>query len=500
MSLKRYGAFVSILAVGHLLVPDGWWRTITYQGIGAIALVTAVIGVRRWRPDATRAWWFVIVGATLCLSADLLYDLYLRLWKTDPFPSIADVLYLAGYVFYGAGLMIMVRRRAAKDRGDLIDAAIIAGGLGLMVWVFMVVPTVQEDGSLPARVVSLAYPLLDLFLLVLLVRLLTGRGGLAVGNLACGMLAGAFVSLLTADIVFAFLEDYVNGTAGMIATRVVDEFFLATNLLIGAAALHPLMTDLTRWGRVPVPRLSRPRLGVLTSAALLAPIVLLARSHLGGVDAWVGTSIAVASALMFVLVVLRMLGLIRQVETQAHELTALSLRDPLTGAANRRGWELRLTEGLATASRRRDPLCVALIDLDHFKRFNDTYGHQAGDDLLRQAVAAWQTQMRPQDVLARYGGEEFILFLADTSMKQAGQILERLRKAVPHGQTVSAGVAMWDFEETAEQLTARADAALYSAKHAGRDRVVLAGYLDLDLGSEHPDGAPGRNLGSEKHG
>jgi len=129
---------------------------------------------------------------------------------------------------------------------------------------------------------------------------------------------------------------------------------------------------------------------------------------------------------------------------------------------------------ISTAQRRDTPLCVALIDVDHFKQLNDMSGHQAGDRLLKSAAASWRSALRPADVLARPGGDEFTLVLPDCDLDHASVVLERLRAATPAGRTCSIGVAQWDRREAAEHLVARVDEALYAAKQGGRDRVVLA--------------------------
>jgi diguanylate cyclase len=115
-----------------------------------------------------------------------------------------------------------------------------------------------------------------------------------------------------------------------------------------------------------------------------------------------------------------------------------------------------------------------MLDLDGFKHFNDRRGHQAGDRLLKQAAASWASHLRASEMLARYGGEEFSLLLPGCTLKDAKQLLERLRSAMPDGETVSAGIACWDEHEGADALVGRADAALYEAKRAGRDRFVTA--------------------------
>jgi diguanylate cyclase (GGDEF)-like protein len=161
-------------------------------------------------------------------------------------------------------------------------------------------------------------------------------------------------------------------------------------------------------------------------------------------------------------------ALMRQLELVARE-------DPLTGVTNRRGLDAGLPLELSRALRSGQPLAVVMIDLDHFKRFNDRRGHGAGDALLRQAAQAWAKLLRPTDMLARYGGEEFTLVLPGCPHEQAVQLVDRLRPGVPEHQTFSAGVALWDGAETATELLQRADQALLQAKKSGRNRTMIAG-------------------------
>lgn len=156
------------------------------------------------------------------------------------------------------------------------------------------------------------------------------------------------------------------------------------------------------------------------------------------------------------------------------EVRRLAAIDPLTGIYNRRSWDEHLERELARARRERRPLSLLMIDLDHFKRFNDARGHPAGDQLLAQTATVWRSMIRATDILARYGGEEFAIALPDCSPDDAVLIADRLRSAMPLGQTCSAGVACWDGQEAAAGLVARADRALYQAKEQGRNRVVIA--------------------------
>src|SRR5918996_1975290 len=182
-------------------------------------------------------------------------------------PSAADGFYLAGYVPLAVGLLLLIRARTpGRDRASLIDAAIIATGLDLLSWVFLMKPAATDSSlTVVGRIIAIAYPAADV-------------------------------------------------------------------LLLGQA-----------WGR-------------------------------SGIDA---AAIGIGSIVLFLLVVARMAGLIRQVEHQAAQLEQLAERDPLTGAANRRAWGRAPPVEMDRARRAGAPLAVALLDLDYFKRFNDTYGHQA---------------------------------------------------------------------------------------------------------------------------
>jgi diguanylate cyclase (GGDEF)-like protein len=155
-------------------------------------------------------------------------------------------------------------------------------------------------------------------------------------------------------------------------------------------------------------------------------------------------------------------------------LEAVARTDDLTGLANRRAWDEHLPRELARARREERPVCVAMLDLDRFKEYNDQRGHPAGDRLLKLVAATWREMLRPSDLLARYGGEEFGLLLPTCPLEQGLEVVERLRTCTIAGQTCSAGVAAWDFEEPLDALVSRADRALYEAKKTGRDRAIAA--------------------------
>jgi diguanylate cyclase (GGDEF)-like protein len=155
-------------------------------------------------------------------------------------------------------------------------------------------------------------------------------------------------------------------------------------------------------------------------------------------------------------------------------LQHMAMTDELTGLPNRRLWEEQLPSELARAQRHDQPIYVVMLDLDRFKLFNDANGHLAGDRLLKAAASAWRGALRPYDLLARYGGEEFSLILFGCARADAVMVVERLRSVTPGEQTLSAGLAEWDRSEPASALVERADAALYAAKRAGRNRAIVS--------------------------
>ena len=155
-----------------------------------------------------------------------------------------------------------------------------------------------------------------------------------------------------------------------------------------------------------------------------------------------------------------------------------STTDRLTGLPNRKAWDDRAPRELQRASRSGNPVSLALLDLDHFRAFNDAHGHAAGDTLLKSCAARWWDRVRTVDLLARLGGEEFGLLLPNCIAPDAVVAVERMRVATRDLRAISVGVAQWDMQEPLESLMLRADVALYKAKKLGRDRVELADAPD----------------------
>jgi diguanylate cyclase (GGDEF)-like protein len=175
--------------------------------------------------------------------------------------------------------------------------------------------------------------------------------------------------------------------------------------------------------------------------------------------------------------------LIYRINRSSEVLRRLATTDPLTGALNRRHFMELMTREQRRADRYSTTYSILMIDIDHFKRVNDTYGHQVGDQAIQAMADACKRIVRPTDLVARYGGEEFIVTLTHTDQAGALRVAERLREgvaeiAVPTEKgalsfTISIGLSTYAKKSTVDKIIGRADQALYKAKQGGRNRVCV---------------------------
>ncbi|MBU2738789.1 GGDEF domain-containing protein [Acidithiobacillus concretivorus] len=175
---------------------------------------------------------------------------------------------------------------------------------------------------------------------------------------------------------------------------------------------------------------------------------------------------------------------IRKLEEEMESISQLVHVDPLTGTLNRRGLSAAFARESARAQRLKQPLTVAIVDLDHFKQVNDRHGHDLGDQVLQGMAQILQDTLRANDVITRYGGEEFVILMPDTTPENALDILERVQTRLgrrlfetqdqPLKISFSGGISLWQNSSSQEQSIAAADKAMYHAKTDGRQRIYLA--------------------------
>ncbi|MEU4693945.1 GGDEF domain-containing protein [Actinoplanes sp. NPDC023714] len=415
-----------------------------------------VTGVVLNRPRPRRPW-------LMLASAGLVTVVGMVIWFAG-METVAFAVFATVYPLEAAALLLIVRGGSwRQDRAGMLDTAMICVGLGLACWLLVITPLMGVEDAIPGDVLSALFPFGDVLLLGVLIRFFTLQG----------MRNPAFWLISVAVLMQAV--SHMASLLPLILSFEAPQLRPFTSLaafLMAGAAIHPSMRVLTGRPMRSAAEMTLPRVLLVNLACMAAPVLLLAQGYLQHEVDWKAAGIG--CIILFALVTLRMVDLVGEVQDKARQLEAVAHIDALTALPNRRAWDMELDRRIAAARRHGTPVVVAIIDLDYFKRFNDEHGHQGGDELLTSAAAAWRQQLRPEDLLARYGGEEFGAIFDHARLADADVIIERLQAVTPAGQTFSAGAAQWNGTESADELLARADAALYAAKRAGRDRLYIS--------------------------
>ena len=463
---RWYAGFAgAVLTAYASLVVAGVPETVS----GALGLVgmcggmaAMVYGIRRHRP-ASRWPWLLVMGQVLVLASFALPP-GVMMGGPESVPSVGDAVLLSANAVGVLALLSIVRRRSPGwDLPGLIDAAIVTVAAVLLSWIFVIEPIVGGSADPWTRTVAAAYPLSDLLLAAFGARLLLDSGPKPVA-LRC--ITGYLLLIIVPD------------TMSALATLSGDErwwvaaapLWTASALLLGMIGIHPSLRDVDAPVTTTAQDLGTGRLAALAVASLLAPTALLVQ-YLRGAQLHVPL-VCASCGVLFLLVIGRLAGLVAVQRRMA-------VTDELTGLRTRRFFQGAL-------GGQQKSTAVVLIDVDHFKRVNDTYGHDGGDRVLREVARRISGAVRAGDVVARYGGEEFAVLLPNATPAEARTIAGRVHEAVRAAPisvdetteitvTVSAGVACTpaDLPEPVS-LPLMADRFLYEAKHAGRDRVVAS--------------------------
>lgn len=475
---KSYLGVGAVATAAYLVVPGGASLTMLYGVIGLSCVAAILVGVRVNQPLSAVPWYFIAAGQAAWVVGDVLYDTAGSLGLPAHSP---DVAYLAAYPLLGAGLADLIRRRRQeRDVAGRIDSVIVTIGFGLLSWVFVADPIV-DDATTPLleRVIASAYPAADIVLLALVIRLMTVPGR---RSAAFRLLIGAMLLLLVADTFFAAnpSTDYEG---------VLDLLWLAGYVLWGAAALHPTMAQLSTPTHVRSVAFTARRLVALVAAVLIAPILATAQLAFGlHVDTW--TVVTAASALSL-LVVWRMAQNIEEIRSTARQRDRLrsdlfheASHDWLTGLANGPAMRQRIGTALRRARLEGRSVGLLVVDLDNFDEVNLQYGHGAGDLVIREVTQRLRSSVREVDEVGRLGGVQFAVLVDPVAsdhdvMMLAARLAPTLGRPVPvAGQmistTASIGAASsMDGGVDPDELLHEATVALRRAKAAGRSRIEV---------------------------
>jgi diguanylate cyclase (GGDEF)-like protein len=450
------------------------WGAAVVEGLAAVALLLAA----RHATGVARVAWALFAGALgLWAITDGVYAFTTSVLGRDVAEaSVFDVGWLGFYPLAFAGILMLYRElHPGPDWRGAIDTAALVFALGLLGWALVLQPaSASAEGGSLAVALNLLYPALDILALAavgwILIRSPEGSPPWL------WLVAAAFGVALAGGLLYQAAHLHGFGSADPLSAAA----YAASAAAWCAAGLARRRDPVRLHSTLPHTRTAEWSGLVPFAAAGTLTVVLL----LGG-----GVSRIIAFAGLAVVGV-RLVLIQRTAGRSLAERDLLLGTDPLTGAYNRRFLEEEIPRALARATRSGDPLSAIALDLDRFKRVNDSLGHSAGDTLLTAVVAEVRSRLRLGDVLCRVGGDEFVVLLpgADTDVAREvgmrivdGTHLVSWTVAPDCPVSVSIGVATYPRHASGpDDLLCAADAALYSAKAAGRDCVVVAADADAD--------------------
>jgi diguanylate cyclase (GGDEF)-like protein len=459
------------LALGFLIAPAAGWppgvRVLLVALVDALGAAGVLAGIRLYRPPAPTPW-LLLAASQLCwFAADVVAYVKGLVEHAGSAPWSADALYLARFPLVIAALLMFVRRRTPGwDRAGLLDAAIVAVPVSLLAWMYVIGPAADHEHAVGNWAVAESYPILDLVVLVLGVRLLFGAGP---RTTAFRLLLATVLAWLVGGVLYCVALLHGHYAPGGLH----DLVWLAASVLIGAAGLHPSMRRLDERSPVAVPEVTFGRLALLAIASVVPPVAQLVQ-YLRGEPLHVPL-VSGGCVVLFLLVVARLAGLI---VSQRH----LAITDGLTGLRTRPFFEQAIITEVERAFRTQLPLGLLLLDVDHFKRVNDVHGHQAGDRVLCEVARRLAGAVRGSDLVARFDGQQFAVLLTAVDPEGLLRVAERVRLRVSDSPvaggaaaepvTVSIGAALLPgLVSTADELIREAERALTAAKVGGRNQV-----------------------------
>ena len=491
MILAALSVTAVLASIASYLVDGGLGEVLTNGGwtLGALVAVVGVGAALRACPLSDSAAWFMLLfAAAAWFVGQCAWDIY-AVTSYPGSPNIADFLWFAfaGLTALGVHRFGGVNRRRQLSWLEITPLVVAVCSL--------ITATMWDEiqrSALPSSAIAsaLAYPVVYVVATVVMLQSILVGGLSAISNRGIWVM---FVGLLFTALAFILwtpkllAATYVSGTSALDLLWTLGIILFGLGAAVQTHAERPIDTSL-----------GDRRAGVLPSLTFFGVAifqVVYCATHGAGFGSVVlsagvliiGGSLAARGAVLRreqMATRRRLMSSEEQLREANERLSVESRRDPLTGLGNR----LRLNEDLdaivARSFRHEEPYAIAIFDIDRFKAYNDTYGHQAGDVALATVAEIFDQHARGEDRLYRYGGEEMLVLLSGADSDAAWSVAERLRAAVasavvPHAEnipygilTASGGVAAAQPGEDADSVIARADAALYEAKARGRNQVV----------------------------
>lgn len=433
-----------------------------------------VISHKEFGVTLRSAWFFISLGSWSLVIAHGLRAYYSLVLEDNPFPGSADIYYFLYYPLTLAGVITLFSVFAPRSERAILwlDLFIVMTFFGMVLWYyFLALPILASPQNL-GRYLALFYPVGDVIILSVIIALVLRDLSKAARRVLSFMVIGMMIALAS-DGLFAFLDilkyPYAQGYLTITRMSATQAQILATACLIasGPGILHEppaRFKPLTHMFR-----LALPYLAVIIGLTLLSRIITTN----------VGTNPRLLGAL-YIVFTLVVLVLIRQYIVSKEnvrlyqKMQRIAWTDSLTGLYNRHFFNEMLPREIERAARYGNQLSVLLMDIDGFKKYNDTYGHLKGDAVLKSIGRVFSTQLRISDTIARFGGDEFVVILPETNRRKAIAIASRIRNAVAMqsfeeaGLSVSIGVASYRPGMTPEQLLDEADQEMYRRKQAAK--------------------------------
>lgn len=428
-------------------------------------VVIGFIGLRYHRQKLNSPWGVMIMSIAAVALADVYSLVFYQ--SADTVSFIVVGLYFAAYILATVAVRGHIKRYF--PRGSLIvnlDAAIVAIAIATVIVSLALVKLRAFQLTTEQQVLGLIYPALDIMLLVMLAQLWFSPAANRVFALRLALMSPL-------PFLFEHLTLLVQlENVGVKELHALSWVYIYSAVLVGWSATRPSTRIQTDHSEPSAASMGKTQVFTLALSLAIPPMALGIFGLLSPLIPW--RILATGAITLSVIVLVRIAVLMTMVREQTEQAERMSRSDALTGAANRRRWDHATAVHVQEHTENGGHFWIGLLDLDCFKQYNDTFGHQAGDGLLVEAVQEWHDQLDDDQLLARFGGEEFLVMLPNLSRTQAVKMMSRLRSCVPGDQTCSAGLALWLPGMDLDAVTSAADHALYQAKRDGRDQLVLA--------------------------